>query len=170
MHKSLMKKLTSDVLTFKIVLKDWKIAIASNKERKYELFREINRIKLFLKQVKLVKNITFNSIKLMKIFNVTMLSLKYAEKNRKTRNKLTIKVFIINHGFCRRTWRELMGLLWQSLLRETGLSEQTFLGWTGLLGQTLTGRTGLDGKTVVARAGLLKQIYLNKQVYLDRSY
>ena len=40
----------------------------------------MNKIKCFLKQVKLVKNITFNSIKLIKIFRVTMLSLKYVEK------------------------------------------------------------------------------------------
>ena len=79
-HKSLVKKLTSDVLIFKIVLKDWKIVIASNIERKYETFREINNIKRFLKQVKLVKKITFNGIKLMKILKVTMLSLKYVEK------------------------------------------------------------------------------------------
>ena len=45
----------------------------SNIDRKYELFREINKINRFLKQVKLVKHITLNSIKLMKIFKVTML-------------------------------------------------------------------------------------------------
>ena len=90
-HKSLVKKLTSDVLIFKIVQKDRKIIIASNIERKYETFREINNIKRFLKQVKLVKKITFNGIKLMKILKVTMLSLKYVEKNRRTRNKLNSK-------------------------------------------------------------------------------
>ena len=90
-HKSLVKKLTSDVLIFKIVQKDRKIIIASNIERKYETFREINNIKRFLKQVKLVKKITFNGIKLMKILKVTMLSLKYIEKNRRTRNKLNSK-------------------------------------------------------------------------------
>ena len=45
----------------------------SNIDRKYELFREINKINRFLKQVKLVKHITLNSIKFMKIFKVTML-------------------------------------------------------------------------------------------------
>ena len=50
-HKSLVKKLTSDLLIFKIVLKDLKIITVSNIERKYEPFREINSIKCFLKQV-----------------------------------------------------------------------------------------------------------------------
>ena len=52
-------------------------------EHKYEPFREINKIEHFLKQVKLVKNIAFNSTKLMKIFKVTMLSLIYVEKTNK---------------------------------------------------------------------------------------
>ena len=56
-----------------------------NIERKYEPRREINKIKRLLKQVKLVKNIIFNSIKLMKVFRVTMPSLKYVEKSRRTR-------------------------------------------------------------------------------------
>ena len=55
---------------FKIVRKDWKIITVSNIERKYEPCREIKKIKSFLKQVKLFKNITFNSIKLMKIFKL----------------------------------------------------------------------------------------------------
>ena len=67
-------------------------------ECRYEPCREI---KLFLKQVKLIKNITFNRIRLMKIFRVTMLSLKYVEKSIRTRNKLKIKVFVINRGFGR---------------------------------------------------------------------
>ena len=58
-HKSLVKKLISDVLIFKIVLKDLKIITASSKERKYEPFRETKKIKRFLKQVKLVKNIYY---------------------------------------------------------------------------------------------------------------
>ena len=66
-HKNPMKKLTSGVLCFKI-------------ERKYESCREKSKIKRFLNQVKLVKNINLNSFKLMKIFRVTMLSLKYFEK------------------------------------------------------------------------------------------
>ena len=106
-HKILVKKLTSDVLIFKIVLKDWKIITVSNIERKYEPCREINKIKRFLKQVKLVNNITLNSIKLMKIFRVTMLSLKYVEKSRRTRNKLKIKGFITNRGFCRQIFKRL---------------------------------------------------------------
>ena len=70
-------------------------------EQKYESFREINKIERFLKQVKLVKNIAFNSTKLMKIFKVIMLSLLYVEKtNRRTKNKSKIKVFITNRGFC----------------------------------------------------------------------
>ena len=36
---------------------------ASNIEGKYEPFREINKIKRFLKQLKLLKNITFNRIR-----------------------------------------------------------------------------------------------------------
>ena len=48
---------------------------ASNTERKYQPFREIDKIKHLLKQVKLVNNITFNSIKLMKIFKVIVSSL-----------------------------------------------------------------------------------------------
>ena len=68
------------MLTFKIVLKDWKIITLSNIEHTYEPCTKMNQIKHFLKQVKLVKNITFNSIKLIKIFRVTMLSLKYVEK------------------------------------------------------------------------------------------
>ena len=122
-HKILVKKLTSDVLIFKIVLKDWKIITVSNIERKYEPCREINKIKRFLKQVKLLNNITLNSIKLMKIFRVTMLSLKYVEKSRSSGNKLKVKVFITNHGFCRQTFTGLTGLLWRSLLGQTGLLE-----------------------------------------------
>ena len=75
-HKSLVKKLILNVLIFKILLKDWKIITVSNKERKYEPFWEINKIKCFLKQVKLA----INSINLMKIFKVTTLSLKYVDK------------------------------------------------------------------------------------------
>ena len=111
------------MLIFKIVHKDRKIIIASNIERNYETFREINNIKRFLKQVKLVKKITFNGIKLMKILKVTMLSLKYVEKNRRTRNKLKLKIFIRTCGFYRRTLIGLTGLLWQSLLGQTGLLE-----------------------------------------------
>ena len=59
----------------------------------------------------------------MKIFKVTILSLKYVEKNRRTRNKLKIKVFITNRGFCRQTLIGITGLLWQSLLGQTGLLE-----------------------------------------------
>ena len=77
----------------------------------------------------------------MKIFEVTMLISKYVEKNRRTRSKLKIKVFIANRGFCRQALIGLTGLLWQSLLRQTSLLEQTLPGRTGLLGQTLTGRT-----------------------------
>ena len=55
----------------------------------------------------------------MKIFEVTMLISKYIEKNRWTRNKLNIKVFITNRGFCKQTLIGLTGLLWQSLLRQT---------------------------------------------------
>ena len=57
----------------------------------------------------------------MKIFKVTMLSLKYVDKIRRTRNKLKIKVFMTNRGFCRQTLIGLASLLWQSLLGETGL-------------------------------------------------
>ena len=57
-----------------------KIITVSNIERKCEPFREIKKIKCFLKQVKLVTNITSNGIKLMKIIKVTMMSLKYVEK------------------------------------------------------------------------------------------
>ena len=83
----------------------------SNMDGTYEPFRKINKIKRFLKQVKLVKNITLNSIKLMRIFKVTMLSLNYVEKNRRTRNKLKIKVFIANRGFCRQILIGLTDLL-----------------------------------------------------------
>ena len=57
----------------------------------------------------------------MKIFRATMLSLKYVEKSRRTKNKLKIKVFITNRGFCRQTFTGLTALLWQSLLEQTGL-------------------------------------------------
>ena len=59
----------------------------------------------------------------MKIFEVTMLTSKHLEKNRRTRNKLKIKVFITKPGFCRQTLIGLTGLLWQSLLRQAGLLE-----------------------------------------------
>ena len=55
-----------------MILKDWEMITVSNTESNYEPFREISKIKRFLKQVKLVKNITFNGIKLMKIFKVAM--------------------------------------------------------------------------------------------------
>ena len=90
LHQSLVKKLTSDVLIFKIVLKEWKIITVCNIDCKYESFTETNKIKHFFKQLKLVKNISLNSIKLTKIFKVTMLSLKYIEKNRRTSKKLKI--------------------------------------------------------------------------------
>ena len=99
------------MLILKIVLKHCKIIPVSNVERKYEPCSEINKIKCFLKQTNLVNNITLNSIKLMKIFRVTMLSLKYVEKSRRTRNKLKIKGFITNRRFCRQTYTGLMGLL-----------------------------------------------------------
>ena len=122
-RKNLLKELTADLLIFKIVLKDWKTITVSNIESKYEPCKEIHKIKRYLKQVKLVKNITFNSIKLMKIFRVTMLSLKYAEESRRTRNKINIKVFKTNRGFWRQTLTGLMGLLWQILLGQAGLLE-----------------------------------------------
>ena len=81
-RKSLVKK-----LTFKIILKDWKIITVSNIERKYEPFREIKKIKRVPKQVKLYNRITLNSIKLMKIFKTTTLSLTYTGKNRRARSK-----------------------------------------------------------------------------------
>ena len=98
------------MLIFKIILKDWKIITVSKIDHKYESFRVISKIKRFLKQVKLIKNITLGSIKLMKIFKVTMLCLKYVEKNRRNRNNVKIKVFITNRGFRRQTI-ELTGLL-----------------------------------------------------------
>ena len=58
---NILEKLTSNVLIFKIVLKDWKIVPVSSIERKYEPCREISKTKRFPKQVRLVKNITFNS-------------------------------------------------------------------------------------------------------------
>ena len=67
----------------------------------------------------MVKNITFNSIKITKIFRVTMLSLKYVEESRRTRNKLKIKVLITNRGFCRQTFTGLTGALSQALLGQT---------------------------------------------------
>ena len=48
--------------------------------RKFKPLSKIDKIKRFLKQVKLVTNITFNSIKLIKNQN--------SLKNRRTRNKL----------------------------------------------------------------------------------
>ena len=59
----------------------------------------------------------------MKIFKVTMLSLKHVEKNKKIWNKLKIKVFITNPGPWRQTLIGLTVLLWQSLLGQTGLLE-----------------------------------------------
>ena len=115
-RKSLVKK-----LTFKIIPKDWKIITVSNIECKYEPFREINKFKRVFKQVKLYNSITLNSIKSMKIFKITTLSLTYTGKNRRTRNKLKIKVFITKRGFCRQTLIRPTGLLWQSLLGQTGL-------------------------------------------------
>ena len=83
----------------------------SNIECKYEQFREMTNIKLcFLNELKLVKNIVFNSIKVMKIFKVTMPSLKSVEKLR-ARNKLKIKVFVTKRGFCRQTSLGLTSLL-----------------------------------------------------------
>ena len=76
MHKNLVKKLTLDVSIFKIVLKDWEIITVSNIKHKYEPCKEINKIKYFLKQVKLVKSITLNSIKIIKIFRVIIAKLK----------------------------------------------------------------------------------------------
>ena len=78
----------------------------------------------------------------MKIFDVTMLMPTYVEKNRKTRNKLKIKVFIKNRRFCRQTLIELTSLLGRAVL-----PKQVLPGQTDLLGQTSLGRTGFLGRT-----------------------
>ena len=57
----------------------------------------------------------------MKLFKVTMLSLKYVEKNRRAKTKLKIKDFITNRGFCRKTLIGLTDLLWQSLSGQISL-------------------------------------------------
>lgn len=83
----------------------------SNIECKYGQFREMTNFTLcFLNQVKSVKSIVFNSIKVMKIFELTMPSLKSVEKLR-ARNKLKIKVFVTKRGFCRQTSLGLTSLL-----------------------------------------------------------
>lgn len=71
----------------------------SNTQCKYEPFREISKIKCFLKQVKLVNNITFNGIKLMKIFKVAMSNLKICLK------KQTDWKQIENQSVYKKVWR-----------------------------------------------------------------
>ena len=82
------------MLIFKTIQKNGKNITVSNIECKYEPFREIKKIKCSLKQVRLVKNITSNGIKLMKIFKVTMLSLKYVEKIEGLDTNMYIYVYI----------------------------------------------------------------------------
>ena len=81
----------------------------------------------------MVKNITLN--KHYVIYNiiseVTIPSLKYVEK--RTRNKLKIKVFVIKRGFYRQTLLGLTGSFWSSKLGQIGLLEKTLLRRTGLL-------------------------------------
>ena len=68
------------MVIFKIVVKNWKLITVCNNECNYELFRDTSNIKCFLKQEKMVNNITFNGIKLMAIFKITISYLKYVEK------------------------------------------------------------------------------------------
>ena len=72
---------------------------ASNTQCKYEPFREISKIKCFLKQVKLVNNITFNGIKLMKIFKVGMSNLKICLKKQKDWKQIE------NQSVYKKVWR-----------------------------------------------------------------
>lgn len=71
----------------------------SNTQCKYEPFREISKIKCFLKQVKLVNNITFNGIKLMKIFKVGMSNLKICLKKQKDWKQIE------NQSVYKKVWR-----------------------------------------------------------------
>ena len=128
----------------------------------------MNKMKRSLKQVKLVDNITLNNMKLIKMFRITMLSLKYFYKSKNNRNQLRIKGFITNRGFCRQIFTGLRGLLWQSLLGQTSLLEYTLLAVAALLGQTLIWRKDLLGKTVVVQAGFLKLILLKQNDLLGQ--
>lgn len=71
----------------------------SNTQCNYEPFREISKIKCFLKQVKLVNNITFNGIKLMKIFKVAMSNLKICLKKQKDWKQIE------NQSVYKKVWR-----------------------------------------------------------------
>lgn len=71
----------------------------SNTQCKYEPFREISKIKCFLKQVKLVNNVTFNGIKLMKIFKVAMSNLKICLKKQKDWKQIE------NQSVYKKVWR-----------------------------------------------------------------
>ena len=47
----------------------------------------------------------------MKMFKVTMLSLKYVEERRNIKNRLKIKFYITNRGFCWQAFAGLTGVL-----------------------------------------------------------
>ena len=130
-HRNLVKKLRLDVFVLKVTQKDWKMTTASNKECKCKQWREVNKMERFLKQLQLVKNVTFNSIISMKMLKVIMSILKQVENIRRTVNKLKTEVSVMTGGFCEQTFLGLTGLLWQSLLGQAGFLEYTLLEWSG---------------------------------------
>ena len=71
-HKTLVKKETSDVLSCKVVLNDWKIIYVFKLERKSVLFHDMYSMKNFLKEDNLASSITIakNLVKILIILSL----------------------------------------------------------------------------------------------------
>ena len=85
--KPLMKKETSDVLSSRIILNEWKTIYAFKLKCKKVLLGEMYDMKNFLKQVNLVSNIIITKNKLIKIFILNILYSYFTERRNITEKK-----------------------------------------------------------------------------------
>ena len=82
-HKPLVKKETSDLLSSRIVLNDWKTIYAFKLECKKVILHGIYNMKNFLIQVNLVSSITITKNKLIKVFILKVLYFQYIENAKR---------------------------------------------------------------------------------------
>ena len=135
MHKPLVKKEISYVLSSRIVLNDWKTIYVFKLERKEVLLREIYNMKNFLKQVNLLCSIIITKNKLIKILILNILYSWYTENAEREIKNIYDFCWIDNDELTKKIWFQrtglwwillsLVGLLWQILLPQIDL-----LGWT----------------------------------------
>ena len=85
-HKPLVKKETSDVLSSRIVLNDWETIYEFKLEGKKALLQKIYNMKNFSKQVNLVSSIIITNNKLIKIFILKILYLFTVNTKREHKN------------------------------------------------------------------------------------